>query len=166
MKKCTKCREEQPEDEFSVRKSGRIERQCKSCVRYRSAEWYANNPERGRTRSAQWAQENHDRKKETEDQWRQENAARVHELGIAAVHRRHVLLRGGIVEKFTHTEIFDRDEYICQICCVSIDPSLGNRHPMMASLDHIVPISKGGSHTRSNVQTAHLQCNRLKSDRI
>lgn len=33
------------------------------------------------------------------------------------------------------------------------------RRPLSASIDHIVPIAKGGSHTRENVQIAHLFCN-------
>lgn len=34
---------------------------------------------------------------------------------------------------------------------------------MSASLDHVVPLSKGGDHTRSNSVVAHLICNIRKS---
>ena len=34
-----------------------------------------------------------------------------------------------------------------------------------ASLDHIVPISRGGGHTADNVQLAHLKCNQSKGNR-
>ena len=37
---------------------------------------------------------------------------------------------------------------------------------MSASLDHIVPLSQGGTHTLGNVQLAHLVCNERKHDRI
>jgi 5-methylcytosine-specific restriction endonuclease McrA len=37
--------------------------------------------------------------------------------------------------------------------------------PWSVSLDHIVPVSKGGTHTRDNVQAAHLRCNQAKGDR-
>lgn len=38
----------------------------------------------------------------------------------------------------------------------------GNRYP---SIDHIIPISKGGSHTWDNVQLAHRQCNSIKNNK-
>lgn len=37
----------------------------------------------------------------------------------------------------------------------------GDNYP---SIDHIKPISKGGTHTWDNVKLAHFLCNRLKSD--
>ena len=38
----------------------------------------------------------------------------------------------------------------------------GNRGP---SVDHIVPISKGGDNVLENIQLAHLRCNVIKSNR-
>jgi 5-methylcytosine-specific restriction endonuclease McrA len=67
------------------------------------------------------------------------------------------------VEQFKDIEIFERDDYICQICFKPIDPSLTKRHPKMASLDHIVAVSNGGHHTRDNVQATHLVCNQRKN---
>lgn len=32
------------------------------------------------------------------------------------------------------------------------------------TVDHIVPLSKGGTNDRSNLQLAHLSCNRAKAD--
>jgi 5-methylcytosine-specific restriction endonuclease McrA len=36
---------------------------------------------------------------------------------------------------------------------------------MGPSLDHIVPVSLGGTHTWANVQLAHLRCNVSKGNR-
>ena len=36
------------------------------------------------------------------------------------------------------------------------------RYPLCASLDHVVPLSLGGGHTRDNVQCAHWLCNSLR----
>jgi 5-methylcytosine-specific restriction endonuclease McrA len=38
--------------------------------------------------------------------------------------------------------------------------------PGFGSLDHAIPLSKGGSHSYANAQLAHLSCNLLKSDKI
>lgn len=67
-------------------------------------------------------------------------------------------------ESFTRQQIFDRDRYICQLCLTPIDWRLTGRHPLAPSLDHIVPLNKGGSHTWGNVWTAHFSCNASKSD--
>lgn len=54
---------------------------------------------------------------------------------------------------------------ICQICGKKIDMSdrigtaIGNYYP---TVDHIIPISLGGSHTWDNVQLAHMICNSKK----
>lgn len=84
----------------------------------------------------------------------------------AAAARRRARLRGAEVEKFDHREIFERDGWTCGICEEPVDPALEYPHPMSASLDHIVPLSKHGNHVRSNVQCAHFLCNSLKADRV
>ena len=79
---------------------------------------------------------------------------------------RRTRIAGGIVEKFLDIEIFERDNYVCGLCDESIDLFL--RHPdlMSVSLDHILPVSLGGNHTRDNVQPAHLRCNLSKNNRV
>lgn len=62
-------------------------------------------------------------------------------------------------EEFDLAEILKRDGCKCHICGRSIDPHLGWPHPQSASIDHLVPVSRGGSHTRQNVAAAHLFCN-------
>jgi hypothetical protein len=63
------------------------------------------------------------------------------------------------------TEIYARDGWVCQICSKAIDREKTFPHPKSASLDHIIPISKGGTHEVKNVQCAHLRCNIRKGNR-
>lgn len=51
---------------------------------------------------------------------------------------------------------------VCVVCAKKVKPELRWPHRMSASLDHIVPISKGGAHIKSNVRCAHLSCNSKK----
>jgi endogenous inhibitor of DNA gyrase (YacG/DUF329 family) len=67
---------------------------------------------------------------------------------------------------YADREIFERDGWICQICVQPVDPTVPRTHPDGATIDHVVPLSRGGPDTRDNVVTAHWRCNRDKSNRI
>lgn len=68
-------------------------------------------------------------------------------------------------ETFTPLDVHARDGWKCQLCCLPIDPEVAWPDPMSASVDHIVPLARGGLHAMSNVQSAHLGCNCRKGDR-
>ena len=61
--------------------------------------------------------------------------------------------------------IFYRDKGVCQLCQQPIDLTLEYPNPMMFSVDHITPRSKGGSHTLPNLQAAHLLCNSKRGNK-
>lgn len=71
-------------------------------------------------------------------------------------------------ERFPVWEIFERDNWVCHICGTAVDETLHDRHPMSASLDHLIPFSHPASpgHVRSNVALAHLRCNFSKNGRV
>ena len=55
----------------------------------------------------------------------------------------------------------------CGICGHPVDFSLKPPHPMAPTLDHIIPVSKGGHPSDiDNLQLSHRTCNRQKSDPI
>ena len=55
---------------------------------------------------------------------------------------------------------------ICGICGLPVDKSLKYPDPMCATVDHIIPVDKGGTNELSNLQLAHHYCNRQKSDKL
>lgn len=56
---------------------------------------------------------------------------------------------------------------VCGICGRPVDKSLRWPHPLSPTVDHIIPINKGGHPSDlSNLQLAHWACNRKKSDKI
>ena len=58
--------------------------------------------------------------------------------------------------------IFATQEY-CALCGKPVDFSLKFPDPMSPTVDHIVPIAKGGHPSAlENLQLAHLACNRRK----
>lgn len=55
----------------------------------------------------------------------------------------------------------------CHICNQAIDYSLPPSHPMSFSVDHIVPIARGGDEfSKDNIEAAHRLCNMKKSKRL
>lgn len=77
--------------------------------------------------------------------------------------RRRTRKYGGKYEGFSKWKIFERDGWICQICGVETPKHLsGLWLPNSPELDHIIPLAKGGDHTKSNVQCVCASCNRKK----
>lgn len=71
-------------------------------------------------------------------------------------------------ESITLKAVRKRDKDICQICGLFVDDTdIKNGHirRMYPTVDHIIPLSKGGSHTWDNVRLAHMACNAGKCDR-
>jgi DNA-directed RNA polymerase subunit RPC12/RpoP len=66
----------------------------------------------------------------------------------------------------SRVEVFERDLWVCQLCLEPVDSELKWPDLLSASLDHVLPVAKGGKHTYSNVQLAHLMCNIRKSHRM
>lgn len=74
--------------------------------------------------------------------------------------------RAAKVEDFAPREVYERDEWVCQLCRLPIDPAIAWPDSMSPSVDHVVPLAKGGDHSLANVQAAHLGCNSRKRDRL
>lgn len=59
-----------------------------------------------------------------------------------------------------------RDGFGCAICGELVDFSLKRPEGRSPSIDHIMPVSRGGSNSPENLQLAHLTCNIRKRNRI
>ena len=118
----------------------------------RTAEWQKANPEKTkRNRAKTWAQyyANH----RTELIAKATERARGSEAKRARDSARYARTRGASnAELFTLDEIYERDEAICHLCDDWVDRA-------DASMDHVIPVSLGGSHARANVKLAHIPCN-------
>ena len=56
---------------------------------------------------------------------------------------------------------------ICGICGKPVDFSYKYPHPLSPTVDHIIPVAKGGHPSDlDNLQLAHRCCNREKSDKL
>lgn len=76
--------------------------------------------------------------------------------------RRRARERGARVEDFTSTEVYERDNWIGGICSEPIPRDAVWPDLRSPSVDHVVPLSRGGEHSMRNVQASHLSCNSRK----
>jgi len=55
--------------------------------------------------------------------------------------------------------ICNRDRWRCGICRKPVSRERRHPDPLCASLDHVIPVSKGGSNDPWNLRLTHLKCN-------
>lgn len=92
--------------------------------------------------------------------WKRENRA-----ARKLINERHRMgKKGAYVSDVQPRAIFDRDLWMCQLCHGPVRQDLPGHHGRAPTLDHIKPLSKGGTHEPSNVQLAHLSCNAGKRE--
>lgn len=76
--------------------------------------------------------------------------------------KRRAMKRQAYVEPVGLGYLIKRDACICQICHTPVDLTAKAPDPNSPSLDHIVPLAKGGKHSKENCQLAHFLCNAIK----
>lgn len=117
--------------------------------------WYLNNRERVKETSAKWREANRDLLRKRARERYHAN----HDQYLAKNRRRRDLVRGAKICDFTGAQwTFVKEAYShrCAYC--------GN-HSERLTIDHVIPISKGGDHTLSNIVPACRKCNYAKSNK-
>lgn len=86
--------------------------------------------------------------------------------------KRRLRIKTAMVDKDINLiSLYDRDKGICHLCGAKCDLDdkeeidgviiCGNSYP---SIDHVIPLAKGGLHSWDNVKLAHRLCNSIKAD--
>lgn len=76
--------------------------------------------------------------------------------------KKRAVRRKGFVEDVSVGVLLKKNKSLCGICGMVIPKDVRHPHPMSATIDHIIPMSLGGSHSYDNTQPAHRKCNVLK----
>lgn len=175
MKTCTQCGELKSLTLFgrkSSRKDGRRS-DCKECQKVSAALYREANRERLneesriRTRSdprvkahkKKWRQKNPDKCYEFVKQFRDRNP--TYATSRAAVRRARTKV-ATVDGSISYQAIYEAHDYMCHICGTKIDKDLAHPHPFSKSIDHKIPLVKGGLHVEENLAPAHMRCNILK----
>ena len=121
--------------------------------------WRSRNREKIRARQRANRCKNRIEKLQYERQWRRRNPDKVK----ATNHRRRAHLAGVPVEPFPREwlmEQFRRQEGRCYLCLRRFGSKL------RLTLDHVIPLSKGGPHSPANAMLACGSCNSRKGNKV
>ena len=136
-------------------------RQCSHCDEFRPASSYIDGHARclpcRRERMGEWESRNPGYYRE----WQRANPDSVN----ATVQMRRAARLSLPRERVERAVVFARDGFCCQLCGDPLDMDARRSAPFAPTLDHIVPLSKGGHHTYANTQAAHFRCNTSKGAR-
>lgn len=118
------------------------------------------NAEGQRALVKKWRESHPDRKRELNRQWHARNIHSVRLQKRANELARRARRASVFVEHVDPAVVFDKANGICGLCrwTVTRDEAW--------HVDHIVPISKGGAHSYSNVQLSHARCNLSKGSKL
>jgi 5-methylcytosine-specific restriction endonuclease McrA len=128
--------------------------QKQQAIMTRNRAWREANPEILRAQRAAWRNANRERHIENARRWAQENREQYNENMTRAAHKRRARLEsiGGSYTQEEWIEVLVRFDNLCAKCA----------RPSKLEVDHIIPISKGGSNYIGNIQPLCRSCNAKK----
>jgi len=103
-------------------------------------------------------------------EWKKKSPSAIENKRIGR-DRRRARKKDAFVENVHRKKIYEADGYRCHMCnrkCKQAFVYLKNSmvpHPLSPTIDHVIPLAKGGTHEPSNCRTACYQCNNRKGDR-
>lgn len=143
---------------------------CKPCHSARAVAWYAANRDEHLPRQKARYQRDIEKHRARDSARYERDKPKRLELVTAAGHRRRAILLGLPADTgITIRALRKRDGDQCYYCKVTLDFTPASRgrefRPDKATVEHVLPLSRGGFHVRENVALACWQCNVRKNAR-
>jgi 5-methylcytosine-specific restriction endonuclease McrA len=151
MKQCNTCKETLPLDRFSKKSAAKdgLQPRCKGCIReYQKA--YMQDPKKRKQRLDYHRVYNADNKLQRAIQM---GKRRVEKVGLGA--QADDIRVEELVAYWRRQSI---DPSVCYLCNVD----LSTLDPNDRTVDHMVPVSRGGTHTLENLFPCCRDCNHTK----
>jgi len=144
MKYCSACKSEKDDALFS-----KNTRRCKPCDALARKKYVENNKEKELARKKKWRDENKDLRKSYQKQYQKDNMFRWND---DVARRKSLRLKNGTFE-ITDKDMRGLYSSACTYC--------GSAEKI--SIDHVIPLSRGGAHGIGNLVPACLKCNLSKN---
>jgi 5-methylcytosine-specific restriction endonuclease McrA len=133
--------------------------QCRLCrnkaINARYAVRVAEDPDSVHTQQAQWRHNNPEAQTKARRNWEKNHPEKS---AAKRMRRRALLANAPIVENVSPDVIFRRDKGICGLCGKRVKKA-------DISIDHVIPLSCGGAHSKQNCVLAHQRCNSAKNNK-
>ena len=136
--------------------------------------WRADNKEHIRAYKAAYRAGNQDKLKAYAVRYYGANVERLREYGAERAKawrelnpekskikddRRRAMRLSAFIEDVSLSVVIDIHGAVCVVCATAIDVTLAHPHPMSKSLEHVIPLARGGEHSYNNCAPSHLRCN-------
>lgn len=169
-KECSKCHIEKPYEDFPIdkRKSTGRASECRECHKLLTRDYYARNKEKARQQGIAYREAHEQEERERHQRYYAEHKAdyltratcfrrtlRGKLVFRSKAHRRRAAERDSDISAQDLLDLFSRQSY-CAYCHRPFSSELP------ATIDHVVPLSKGGKHVIENIVLACKPCNSAK----
>ena len=117
-------------------------------------EYYLKNKERINRRSTEWGRKNKDKRRITKKRWALKNKEHINFLTKQRIYR----LKGaeGRIVKSDVDNLFETNNGKCYYCNINASKSI----------DHVIPISRGGTNYLNNLVPVCISCNSKKGAKL
>ena len=159
-KVCTGCNKEKSLTEYHKRRNAKdgFKSACKECRNAQSKKYYQENKEKVKATHKKWQKENPEKVKAYSKKWEKENPEKARASKRLKDSKRRAQKRNTQVEVITDEllkEYWIKKNIDPQRCFYCEDRPYEH-------LEHCIPLSRGGTHTKDNLVPACASCNLSK----
>lgn len=182
-KSCSKCNQSKPASDFHkyIRSNDGLKPACKDCNKCEAKKWRENNLDKAKLTNKRWAENNKEASYLIKKRWQQNNKEKVSastrkwqlanaehiklvsqiwasnnkDLRLQTAARRRARKAENGIFYISPKDLRKLRNQICFYC---------RRNPG-SEIDHVIPISRGGTHGIGNLVLACRACNRSKSSK-
>lgn len=145
-----------------IRKRARDRYQANAeAERERNRRYHALNADKVAELNRRWRAANRERHHELTKKWYRENPERAAEIWRDKSGRRREQIKSTRTGPIDYQRLLEESQMICYLCNESLPGEGGLIH-----WDHVIPLSRGGTHTQDNIRPTHEPCNLKKGAKI
>lgn len=155
MKTCSKCKMEKKLDQFKARsdRPGHFKSQCNACDVATTKAWRQRNPSNVRKHNKDSYAKAAPSRRSYSSKYKKDNREAVN----AANALRRAVKAGATIGVVNMSEVLSSSDD-CYLC--------GDLLAAPVHVDHVVPLSRGGSYSMDNLRPTHEACNLRKGNRL